>query len=416
MFLYFFLFIFPFFYFLYKLRYGSSVRTFLLILIQFLQGKKTLVLNSDDKLCKLVLDSSDAKGKGIEYFFSMDGWAPIYNSESVDGERWRKLLAIFRKIVPCLSYSERLENIMVKHVSKIFQEKEILDSQGLELLTLRVFFELLIKQEIRNAEDEEVFLRGTKEWRKHVAQKGSSSLPLKHEMINKMIEYLSESEFNLENIKTDHKATTYEAISMFLQPFIISPIINFTDIFSEFFLFLESNPEYKEKLKNSLLKNEKNEEDEESISLILCCVYETLRLKHPFPILERDVLRTFDYNGRQITKGTHVYIELDNFSQEKTFFPERWQNKEYQKNSSWILFATGPRMCAGKQIAIIILEGLIKNLLLHSNFDWEKIKVWVGHGVSGRRNDNSFSLEESSFQIKALLKCLGTISKGWLVR
>lgn len=413
MFFYFLTFILLFLYFVIKIRYGSSVRTFILRSIQFLQWKKSIVLNSDDKLCKLVLDASDTKGKGLEYFFALDGWAPIYNSESVDGERWKKLLAIFRKIIPCLDYSERIENLVTKHVGKIFKEVKFLDCKGLELLTLRIFFELLFKREIKTAEDEELLLNATKEWRKHVAQKGNSNLPLKEKMITKMIEYVSESEFNFEQIKSEHKANTYEAISMFMQPFIISPIINFTDIFAELFLLLSEHPEYKEKIKNSLLEDHKNEN---TLSITLCCLYEAIRLKHPFPIFERDIQRNIDYNGRKITKGTHVYIELDNFVQEKRYFPERWLDTEYYKNASWILFASGPRMCAGKQIATLIMEGMIKQMLLQTNFNWEQMKVWIGHGLSGRRNDNSLGVEEASYQIKALLRCYGRIAKEWFVK
>lgn len=413
MFLYFIVFTILFFWFLFKIRYGSSVRTLLLKSLQLLQGRKSIILNSDDKLCKLVLDSSDTKGKGIEYFFALDGWAPIFNSESVDGERWKKLIAIFRKIIPCLDYSERIENLLIKHVDRILKEIKFIDCKGLELLVLRIFFELLFKREIKTAEDEELLLNATGEWRKHVAQKGDSKLPLKQRMITKMIEYVSESEFNFEQIKNEHKASTYEAISMFMQPFIISPIINITDIFAEFFLLLSQHPEYQQKIKTSLLENKKNENE---ISMILCCIYETLRLKHPFPIFERDVQRTINYNGRQITKGTHVYIELDSFLQEKNYCPERWLDIEYYKDKFWILFATGPRMCAGKQIATLIMEGMIKQMLLQTNFNWEQMKVWVGHGISGRRNDNSFGTEETKYQIKALFRGYGRIVKEWFVK
>ena len=416
MFFYFLAFTLLLFWFVLKIRYGSSSRSFILKSLQLLQGRRSIILNSDDKLCKLVLDSSDTKGKGIEYFFALNGWAPIFNSESVDGDRWKKLIAIFRKIIPCLDYSERIENLVNKHVGRILKEIKVIDCKGLELLTLRIFFELLFKREVKTAEDEELLLNATGEWRKHVAQKGNSKLPLKQSMITKIVEYASESEFNFEQIKNEHKASTYEAISMFMQPFIISPIINITDIFAEFFLLLSKHPEYQQKIKISLLENEKKEKNENTLTMILCCIYETLRLKHPFPIFERDVQRTIDYNGRHITKGTHVYIELDSFVQEKSYFPERWLDNEYYKNKSWILFATGPRMCAGKQIATLIMEGMIKQMLLQTNFNWEQMKVWVGHGISGRRNDNSFGIEETQYQIKALLKGYGRIVKEWFVK
>lgn len=105
-----------------SIRFGSSGRTLGLKLICSLQGIPSIVLNSNSKLCKAVLDSSNTKGHGLEMYFALPGWLPIYNSESVDGELWRKLLSIFRKIVHKLNYSERLPAIIKKHCIRINTE------------------------------------------------------------------------------------------------------------------------------------------------------------------------------------------------------------------------------------------------------------------------------------------------------
>lgn len=159
---------------------------------------------------------------------------------------------------------------------------------------------------------------------------------------------------------TEFEASKYEIMSSFMQPFLISPIINFSDIFCELALMLDKNPKYK----ISLLENTQKLENSKMDSPFLSIIYETLRLKHPFPMLERETTHDITDGKTFIPKGTHVFIELDSFTQNQNFQPENWSNQEYFKENSWMLFATGPRMCAGRLIAIQALETLLKELVI----------------------------------------------------
>jgi len=367
-----------------------------------LQNIPSIVLKSNPKLCKAVLDASDVKGHGMEMYFALPGWLPIYNSESVDGDRWKKLLTMFRKIVHKIDYSERLSEITVKNCQRICAENDNIDSVAIQKLTVRVFFELLFRKEI-SLQDEELFIDGTNEWRKHVAQKGASDLSLKEMMIDRIMEHLKESQFDIDNFQNEFKADKYELVSSFIQPFLISPIINFSDIFCEVSLFLDQNQKYHKELQQLALNPDENNE-KNPMSLYLSIVYESIRLKHPFPVLERELTRDVTDGKVILSKGTHVYIELDSFTQCQNFQPENWMNNDYYKENSWILFATGPRMCAGRLIALQALEGMMKELVKNKKADFNKLRMWDHHKISGRRNDNTVSFREVIFQVKVLFR------------
>ena len=392
----------------FRVRYDSSGRTLMLKMVASLQGMPSFVLKSSPKLCKIILDSSENKGRGIEMHLTCPAFLPLYNSESVDGDRWRRLLTMFRKIVHTLDYSERLPNIIKKHCKLICEEFDNIDSVAIQLLTARVFFELVFRKEI-DIEDEKLCVDATMEWRRHVAQKGKSDPLLKEAMIERMLEHLKESNYDLEGFQKENHADKYEMASSFLQPFLISPIINFPDIFCEVSSLLEENPKYKVPLAKFCLDSDDILKDENEISLPLGIVYESLRLHHPFPILERELTKEIVEGKVHLKKGTHVYIELDSFIQPLQFKPENWKNKEYYKENSWILFATGPRMCAGRMIAIQVLEEMLKELVKNKKGDFNRLRMWENHKLSGRKNDNSSSLREVVYQIKTFSKLLKTL-------
>jgi cytochrome P450 len=389
-------------YFIFRVRYDSSGRTLILKFMCSLQGIPAIILKSNPKLCKAVLDACNTKGHGIEMHFAFPGWQPIYNSESVDGEKWKKLLSIFRKIVHKVNYSERLPEIIKKHCQKLAEDNPNIDSVVIQKLTARVFFELLFNKEL-SLSDEKNFIDATNEWRRHVAQKGDSDIKMKEKMIERIMECIRESQgvYDIEAYKAEFKADNYEVVSSFIQPFLISPMINFSDIFCELALLLEKNPGYKQTLSDSALGLG---DSKEPLSIYLSVVYEAIRLKHPFPLLERELSQDVSDGKTVIPKGTHVFIELDSFIQSPKFQPENWMNQEYNKENSWILFATGPRMCAGRLIAIQAIEIMLSELIKNKKGDFKDLRFWENHKISGRKNDTTVSLKEITFQIKILFR------------
>ena len=394
------------------MRYDSSARNLILKSICVLP---CVLLKSNPKLCKAVLDSSDVKGKGIEYFLASPGWKPIYNSESVDGERWKKLLTMFRKIVHKVDYSERLTQITEKYCQRLCNEYDNIDSPAIQKITCRIFFELLFRKEI-SLEDETLYINATNEWRKHIAQKGPSDYAMKERIVDSILKHLHESQFDIENLQMECKADKYELVSSFMQPFLISPIINFSDIFCEVSLLLQNNQIYQEKLSKLALNKQLEETNKGENNLYTAIIYESLRLKHPFPLIERDLTMDVTDGNIVLHKGTHVIIELDSFVQNQKFHPENWSNSDYYKENFWILFATGPRMCAGRMLAIQVLETILRELVKIKGGDFEKLKMWRNHKISGRNNDNTHSFSESIFQIKLFFKVFKEILMKKIVK
>ena len=87
----------------------SNFRQCLLLLLSYLSGTKNVVFinNIEDiLLCEKVLKNSDKKGYGIEYHLSMSAWEPIYNIESIDGEKWKCVRKYFHMIASKIDISK----------------------------------------------------------------------------------------------------------------------------------------------------------------------------------------------------------------------------------------------------------------------------------------------------------------------
>jgi cytochrome P450 len=127
-------------------------------------------------------------------------------------------------------------------------------------------------------------------------------------------------------------------------------------------------------------------------------------LKHPFPILERELKKNLHLNGASHEAGTHFFIMLDQFEQDPKFDPERWLKSPDENPYYSIPFAAGPRMCIGKPIAMELLVELLKSFLLE--IPDEKTKPALGHLYSGRDNDGESSKAESAYQLKTFSRAL----------
>jgi len=159
--------------------------------------------------------------------------------------------------------------------------------------------------------------------------------------------------------------------SVFLQPFILSPMINVGDIAVSWFR-------------------------EENVSMSLSMEHR-LRLciarAHPFPVIERWVAHEIrdpaDCTRVLVPPQTQVFIPLDEmgaqFTHESAF-------------AAWIPFGVGARGCAGESLAVEMIVSLF-NTLQDSG---RVISPKENHQYSGRHNDtnDAFSWEVVWYQLK----------------
>lgn len=362
------------------MRY-SNFRQCLLLLLSYLSGTKNVVFIDDIKdilLCEKVLTNSNKKGYGIEYHLSMSAWEPIYNIESIDGEKWKCVRKYFHIIASKIDLC-KLKNRSHQFASEMVKYGKNITSKDISKLICKIFWFTIFDENI-DSDNLEILYKGSIEWRKELAVKGKGDYIIKENCVNIIESTIFRNQL-LSDIKDDYDQYRKEIISSILQPFFISPMINYSDIFVTIYDYKKYFPH-----------NGFNEIDAENF------IMECIRLKHPFPILERMITTSFFHNDIKYNKGTQVYIELDRFKQDKLFKPNRWNNRNnIYKN---IPFGIGYRRCLGKNFA---LKSIIPILIeLSKSDEFLDINPKIEHLYSGRDNDNKLSLSE-------ILYFMGTI-------
>lgn len=392
-----------------SLRYGNQahsdepndLRTQLLKLVARIQGKHVKIVDSDPKLVSEILMNSDTKGSFIETLIATPAWFPILSTESVDGELWKDLSGKFHELSQKLDWKTRLPFLQKKYFLQLKLQLENqphleVTSQEVSRLTLRVFYELVFSHEI-SKEDEELFFRASLEWRKEIAIKGKANPQIKLLFWNRLKEITSQSPLLTPNPSPESLSLWTSAIA---QPLIISPQINVSDIMVACFQFLRK--EKKEGVQ--YLEVTKNWATSKDLPRLTGVILETIRLQHPFPVLEREISKGTTLQGRIIQEKTQVFILLDQFKQDQAWNPERWLRSSKENPYFHIPFGAGRRVCAGKPIALELLTSMLSTFLV--DLDTTRIKPEKDHLYSGRINDRSTSLWETLYQIKVFSKVL----------
>jgi len=384
-----------------SMRYGGGsidARSILMRLFGILQRKKVVILDSNPKLCGEILAASDTKGTFLEQLFATPAWHPIYSIESMDGERWEQLSRDFKKLMAQIGWRERLTPLTHKHAKSLVESlrsdsNRMVDSEAIAKLVVRILFELLFEIPM-SLEDETLFYQASLEWRKEIAVKGAANSQIKRDFWSRLTHLVEGSKFKdgLDSYQSDPSCW----LSLFAQPFLISPQINIGDIFVTVFHYLKADPKMLEQARKWAGEGDKARLD----GIIL----ESIRLRHPFPVLERELKKDLTTQGEHYTLGTHIFILLDRFKQDQTFDPERWLQSAIDNPYYSIPFAAGPRMCIGKPIAMELLVELLKIFLLQ--FSIENIRPELGHLYSGRNNDGKEIKGEFHYQIKIFVRTL----------
>jgi len=303
------------------------------------------------------------KGNFIEYQIATPAWKPIISLESVDNEKWievKKNFLTFTNILNVDNKINLISNYVEDYTNNYLISNHIIDSILISKIIVKSFCKFIFDIEI-NPNDLEILYQASIEWRKEIAIKGKGDIKIKLDAIKIILNYITNNNKIYLIFNEDWKKPEY--YSVILQPFIISPMINISDIMVSLQLLLS----------NSFVSITEPITDE----LINKIIYSY----HPFPILER-----FDP-----ISNTQYFIPLDQLT----------KSNEYSDLYKNLVFGSGPRKCNGQLYAYVILKKLTNIYFLNI----KKFNPILNHKYSGRNNDN-FNLQESIYMGKIMLKIL----------
>jgi len=380
-----------------KLRYEFSL--FPLLLITKIQRRNFKVLNSMSEI-KKVLKLSD-KGHVIEELFATPAWHPILSVESTNGTTWETLRKNLLSFIEHIPSKDKLGSIAQEEATNLIKNRVVLDSKQISKSTLKIFLKWLFSKKEKtnqtmtkeasandfsqnsyiekninsnitedvNSNDEYEFINkflteefldkmyhSSIEYRKEIAIKGKGCVEKKQYAVDSIVNILKQSKFS--NLYDWEKPECY---SFIMQPFIISPMINISDIAVS--------------LQNFYSKYDNNEFKNFNSYLDFCLFNE-----HPFPILERYEAET----------NTQYFIDLKSLKDHVSL-----------NDGSVLNFGMGIRGCLGRVYAREFINSFFENFIKEEKLFSPKL----GHLYSGRDNDNG-SFSESVYQIKVLLNVL----------
>lgn len=380
------------------IRYNDGpfeARTLFIRLCAWLQGKSVVILDNDPSECARALASSETKGSFIETIFAIPAWRPLYSIESEDGARWKELADNCARVLRHLRWKDAISGLLdtsVQDLAIARHPDRIVDSESISRLVLRTLYEILFEAKISPA-DETLFFQSSIEWRKEIAVKGAGNKDIKNEAARRLLEIVQSSRYQG---GLQESSDPMMWLSVFGQPFLISPQINVSDIMVATFSYLRQHPQYFQRTQEKAAEN-----DSKYLNAV---IMEAIRLQHPFPILERELTRDLDLQGRHVKAGTQIFVPLDQFKQDPSFQPEAWLNEERPHPFQSLVFGAGKRMCPGKMLASHLMVAMLRSLVLHVPL--ERIQPDHGHRFSGRNNDGKEGLGESLYQIRKFLGAL----------
>lgn len=382
------------------IRYGEGpfeLRTAFIRLCAWLQGKNVVILDSDPIECARALASSETKGSFIESIFAIPAWRPLYSIESEDGPRWKELADSCSKVLRGLRWKDSLARLLENSIEKLAVEiannpNRSVDSETISRLVLRTLYNVLFDAAI-SAADETLFFQSSIEWRKEIAVKGQGDVHVKYEASRRLMEIVSTSKYR-DGLQECTDPMIW--LSVFGQPFIISPQINVSDIMVATFNFLRQQPQHYQLARERAVNRD--------WKYLHAVIMEAIRLQHPFPILERELTRDLQIKDRLIKAGTQIFIPLDQFKQDQSFNPDAWLNETSPHPYQSLVFGAGKRMCLGKMLASHLMVEMLRALLIH--VPDAQIQPEKGHRFSGRNNDGKQGFGESCYQLRKFLGAL----------
>ncbi|CAI5737264.1 unnamed protein product [Peronospora destructor] len=313
-----------------------------------------------------ILNSSGDKGDLIESLLSLPAWSPIISLESVNGEQWERMKAQFIKLTTRLQPISKLTTIFETRSRELLQSETVIDALKLNELSVICFYEWVFERHFRH-EKFALVCQATWEWRKQLALKGLADKAVKQRTVEWCVEEIRRTP-RLYDLFGEKWAEP-EYYSLILQPFVISPAINLTDVAVVIKEWVNTTPVT------------------ESITpeIIRQCVCSA----HPFPVIERYFLKGNAEIG--IFPNTHVLIPLDEMA-----------GDAYVAGVD-LSFGAGTRVCVGRHMAMKAMIGLFTDSFARSN----KFQPKLNHKYSGRHNDGNESVTETLYQLQLGLRAIG---------
>ncbi|SPR00622.1 unnamed protein product (mitochondrion) [Plasmodiophora brassicae] len=316
------------------------------------------VFVTDADTARRVLRASDTKGPIIERLLAGPAWAPVLSLESVDGAVWQRMRANFARFHARLPPATSLARMLADKARARLASGALLDSHALAGIVVRSFFEWMFDEPF--LDEWEFVVDATWHWRRSIAQKGAADPALKQRVVDWIIGVLRRSRF--QSVFGEGWSSP-ECYSVVLQPFLISPAINYVDVV----VAVTSLPGHERRPVGDL-------------------VAEALRQQHPFPILERYVEQPVG----DIPANSVVFIPFDTALA-----------KCDPRHADQLVFGAGRRACPGMALARSTLQALLEATIGH-----ERLQPCVGYRWSGRRNDGKETLPETVFQITSFARAL----------
>jgi hypothetical protein len=355
--------------FLCKMRYELTFLPFWLI--AKIQGRKFRVAKTYEEI-KSTLTLTD-KGRALEELFSCKAFYPIISLESVNHQLWERVRNNFLKFKDYLPHQDKLGEIARQESEELIKNNKLIDSPQISKSTVKIFLKWLfcenhkelnnetctdplddqsfnfVDSKINDNIIEELFNAGI-EFRKHIAVKGYGCMRTKQRSCEIITKIFKESKYS-KLFDWDNP----ECYSIIMQPFVISPMINMSDIA----VSLEKNKDLQVENYDDFVEH---------------CIY----IQHPFPFMERYDKKT----------NTQIFIDFANL--------KNYKDRDYKGFN----FGHGIRSCLGRSYAKIFMKSYFEPINKLDNF-----KPHIGHLFSGRDNDK-FNLYETLFQLNSIIQVI----------
>jgi hypothetical protein len=270
-----------FFTFVYYIRYYDFKEIFFWLLgkkygINNIVYFKELNQNNINQINKVLMLKT--KGNFIEYQIATPAWEPIISLESVDNDKWAEVKKNFLNFTSIFNIDNKINqisNYIENYTNQYLNSNHLIDSKLISKITVQSFCKFLFDIEV-NPDDLDILFQASIEWRKEISIKGKGNIDIKIAAIKIILNYIKNNNKIYSIFNENWEKPEY--YSVILQPVIISPMINISDIMVSVQLLLS---------KSLISTNELISND-----LINKIIYSY----HPFPVLERfDTLTNTQY-------------------------------------------------------------------------------------------------------------------------